>query len=77
MENNTTVATEVLRLLKKEYNKTIKRLYILLLISIALFVSSIVDSIYQRCRIIDILEQYEVVENMMDRTLDAIESSEG
>lgn len=77
MENNTTVATEVLRLLKKEYNKTIKRLYILLLISIALFVSSIVDSIYQRCRIIDILEQYEVVDNMMDRTLDAIESSEG
>ena len=77
MENNTTVATEVLRLLKKEYNKTIKRLYILLLISIVLFVASIVDSIYQRCRIIDILEQYEIVENMMDRTLDAIESSEG
>lgn len=77
MENNTTVATEVLRLLKKEYNKTIKRLYILLLISIALFVASIVDSIYQRCRIIDILEQYETVETMMDRTLDAIESSEG
>lgn len=76
MENNTTVATEVLRLLKKEYNKTIKRLYILLLISIVLFVASIVDSIYQRCRIIDILEQYEIVENMMDRTLDAIESSE-
>jgi hypothetical protein len=76
MENNTTVATEVLRLLKKEYNKTIKRLYILLLISIALFVASIVDSIYQRCRIIDILEQYEVVETMMDKTLDAIESSE-
>ena len=76
MENNSTVATEVLRLLKKEYNKTIKRLYILLLISIALFVASIVDSIYQRCRIIDILEQYEVVENIMDRTLDAIGSSE-
>lgn len=77
MENNTTVATEVLRLLKAEYNKTIKRLYILLLISIVLFVASIVDSIYQRCRIIDILEQYKTVETMMDRTLDAIESSEG
>lgn len=77
MENNTTVATEVLRLLKAEYNKTIKRLYILLLISIVLFVASIVDSIYQRCRIIDILEQYETVETMVDRTLDAIESSEG
>ena len=73
MDNNTTVATEVLRLLKKEYNKSIKRLYILLIISIVLFVASVIDSIYQRCRIIDILEQYEVVETMMDRTLDAIE----
>lgn len=74
--NNTTVATEVLRLLKAEYNKTIKRLYILLLISIVLFVISIVDSIYQRCRIIDIQEQYNTVETIMDRTLDAIETEE-
>lgn len=74
--NNTTVATEVLRLLKAEYNKTIKRLYILLLISIVLFVISIVDSIHQRCRIIDIQEQYNTVETMMDRTLDAIETEE-
>lgn len=77
MENkNDSVATEVLRLLKKEYHRAIKRLYILLLISIALFVASVVDSIYQRCRIIDVLEQYEVVETMMDRALDAIEHHE-
>ena len=57
-----TVATEVLKLMKKEYNNAIKRLYILLIISIVLFIVSVVDSIYQRCRIIDILEQIEVVE---------------
>lgn len=74
--NNASVATEVLRLLKKEYHKAIKRLYILLLISIALFVASVVDSIYQRCRIIDKLEQYETVENMMKKTIDAIEQQE-
>ena len=74
--NNTTIATEVLRLLKQEKNSAIKRLYVLLIISIILFVASVIDSIYQRCRIIDILEQYEVVETMMDRTLDAIEHHE-
>lgn len=60
MENkNETVATEVLRLLKNEYNKAIKRLFILLIISICLFIASIVDSIYQRCRIIKIIKDYE------------------
>lgn len=60
MENkNETVATEVLRLLKKEYNKAIKRLFILLIISICLFIASIIDSIYQRCRIIKIIKDYE------------------
>lgn len=58
MENET-VATEVLKLLKKEYNKSIKRLYILLILVISLFVISIIDSIYQRCRIIDIIGEYE------------------
>lgn len=72
MENNTTVATEVLRLLKSEYTKSIKRLYILLIISIILFVGSIIDSIYQRCRIIDIMESYETVDAEINRTLDAI-----
>ena len=53
------VATEVLKLLKKEYNKAIKRLYIAFFSVLFLFVISIVDSIYQRCRIIDIIEEYE------------------
>ena len=52
------IATEVLRLLKKEYNNAIKRLYILLIIVMFLFAISIIDSIYQRCRIIKIAEEY-------------------
>ena len=52
------IATEVLRLLKKEYNNAIKRLYILLIIVMFLFAVSIIDSIYQRCRIIRIAEEY-------------------
>ena len=52
------VATPVLHLMKK----SIKRMFILLIIFITLFVISIADSIYQRCRIIDILESIEVVE---------------
>jgi hypothetical protein len=68
-KDNTTIATEVLRLLKEENEKSenksrqaIKRVYILLLIMIFLFVVSIVDSIYQRCRIIDLKEQYNIIE---------------
>lgn len=53
------VATEVLKLLKSEYNKSIKRLYTLLIIVMFLFVVSIVDSIYQRCRIIKVIEEYD------------------
>ena len=53
------VATEVLKLLKAEYNKAIKRLYGLLIIVMFLFVISIVDSIYQRCRIIKVIEEYD------------------
>lgn len=56
------VATPVLHLLKK----SIKRLYVLLIIFIVLFVISIIDSIYQRCRIIDILEDYETVEEITE-----------
>ena len=52
------VATPVLHLMKK----SIKRMFILLIIFITLFVISIADSIYQRCRIINILESVEVVE---------------
>lgn len=51
------MATEVLHLMKK----SLKRTYALLIIFICLFVFSIIDSIYQRCRIIDMLEQIEVV----------------
>lgn len=52
------VATPVLHLMKK----SIKRMFILLIIFITLFVISVADSIYQRCRIINILESIEVVE---------------
>ncbi len=52
------VATEVLQLMKR----SLKRMYKLLIIFIILFVVSIGDSIYQRCRIINLLEEYEVVE---------------
>ena len=52
------VATPVLHLMKK----SIKRMFILLIIFITLFVISVIDSIYQRCRIIGILESIEVVE---------------
>lgn len=59
-EENGIIATEVLHLMKK----SIKRMYVLLIIFVALFVFSIIDSIYQRCRIIDILEEFEVVEEV-------------
>ena len=52
------VATPVLHLMKK----SIRRMFILLIIFIILFVISVIDSIYQRCRIIGILESIEVVE---------------
>ena len=58
-QNTETIATEVLRLLKKEHNKTMKCLYGVLIIVIFMFAISIVDSIYQRCRIIRIVEEYE------------------
>ena len=63
MENETTaIATSVLHLMKR----SIKRMYALLIIFIILFVVSIVDSIYQRCRIIDLTEQYKIVEHTID-----------
>jgi len=59
MENGfETIATSVLHLMKK----SIRRMFILLIIFIVLLVFSVVDSIYQRCRIIDLLEDFEVVE---------------
>lgn len=58
-QNTETIATEVLQLLKKEYNKAIKRLYGLLIVVMLMCTISIIDSIYQRCRIIRIVEEYE------------------
>lgn len=72
-KGNNAIATEVLRLLKEENEKSenksrqaIKRIYFLLLITIVLFVVSVIDSIYQRCRIIDLVEQYKIVEHTID-----------
>jgi hypothetical protein len=63
MENDTNaIATSVLHLMKK----SIKRIYALLIIFIFLFIVSIVDSIYQRCRIIDLTKQYKIVEHTID-----------
>lgn len=53
------VATEVLKLLKNEYKGFIKKLYGLLIILTIAFIVSIVDSIYQRCRIIKVIEEYD------------------
>ena len=58
------VATEVLQLMKQ----SIKRMYILIIILIGLLVISIGDSIYQRCRIIDLLKEFEKVEEVITET---------
>lgn len=59
--NDEFLATNVLHLMKK----SLKRMYILLIIFISLFIISVVDSIYQRCRIIELLKQFEVVEEVV------------
>lgn len=56
-KENGVVATPVLHIMKK----SVKRMYLLLVIFIILFIISIIDSIYQRCRIIDILEKHEEI----------------
>jgi hypothetical protein len=61
MENEF-IATNVLHLMKR----SIKRMFILLIVFVVLLVVSVVDSIYQRCRIIDILEDIEVVEEVTE-----------
>lgn len=61
MENEF-IATNVLHLMKR----SIKRMYVLLILFIVLFVVSIADSIYQRCRIISILREFEVVEEVTE-----------
>lgn len=70
MENEF-LATSVLHLMKR----SLKRMYMLLIIFIALFVISMVDSIYQRCRIINILREFEVVEEVTE-TYDVTQDGE-
>ena len=50
----------------KMVKKSLVRVYALLILFIILFVFSIIDSIYQRCRIIDLLEDFEVVEETIE-----------
>lgn len=54
MEDNEFLATNVIHLMKR----SLIRIYILLIIFVILFVVSIVDSIYQREKIENILTQY-------------------
>ena len=56
------VATPVLHLMKK----SIKRMFVLLIIFVVLLVFSVIDSIYQRCRIIRLLESFEIVEEVTE-----------
>ena len=56
------VATPFLHLMKK----SIRRMFILLIIFVVLLVFSVIDSIYQRCRIIRLLESFEVVEEVTE-----------
>ena len=56
------LAVAVIRLVKK----SLIRVYVLLIIFIALFIFSIIDSIYQRCRIIDLLKDIETVEETVE-----------
>ena len=50
----------------KMVKKSLVRVYVLLILFIILFVFSIIDSIYQRCRVIDLLEKFEVVEETIE-----------
>lgn len=63
-EKEMPIATEVVKLLKQAN----KRLYILFIIVTVLLVVSVADSLYQRQRIIDILNEYEVVEETVTET---------
>lgn len=65
------LAVGVIKLVKK----SLIRVYSLLIIFIILFVFSIIDSIYQRCRIIDILEEFEVVEEVITEDYEVSQDS--
>ncbi|MBQ8206755.1 MAG: hypothetical protein IJZ77_04765 [Bacilli bacterium] len=59
----------------KMVKKSLVRVYALLILFIILFVFSIIDSIYQRCRIIDLLEEFEVVEETITETTNVEQES--
>lgn len=59
----------------KMVKKSLVRVYVLLILFIILFVFSIIDSIYQRCRIIDLLEDFEVVEETITETTNVEQES--
>ena len=61
-EKEMPIATEVAKLLIR----TNKRLFVLFIIITILLIISIIDSFYQRQRIIDILSEYEVVEETVE-----------
>ena len=59
----------------KMVKKSLVRVYVLLILFIILFVFSIIDSIYQRCRVIDLLEEFEVVEETITETTNVEQES--
>ena len=65
------LAVDVIKMVKK----SLVRVYALLILFIILFVFSIIDSIYQRCRIIDLLEEFEVVEETITETTNVEQES--
>ena len=65
------LAVDVIKMVKK----SLVRVYVLLILFIILFVFSIIDSIYQRCRIIDLLEDFEVVEETITETTNVEQES--
>lgn len=65
------LAVDVIKMVKK----SLVRVYVLLILFIILFVFSIIDSIYQRCRVIDLLEEFEVVEETITETTNVEQES--
>lgn len=56
------IATIVIDLLKK----SVQRLYIGLIIMLILFIISVIDSLYQRHMITDMIRQYQIVEEVIE-----------
>ena len=56
------IATIVIDLLKK----SVQRLYIGLIIMLILFIISVIDSLYQRHMITDMIRQYQIVEELIE-----------